>query len=49
MLVNVGDNVLSYRSNAVCERCVRDDLSSSPAEALDVFVVARTPTQFFVQ
>jgi hypothetical protein len=28
--------VLSHRSSAVCERCVRDGLSSIPAEALDV-------------
>jgi hypothetical protein len=28
--------VLSHRSSAVCERFVRDGLSSNPAEALDV-------------
>jgi hypothetical protein len=28
--------VLSHRSSDVCERCVRDGLSSNPAEALDV-------------
>ena len=28
--------VLSHRSGDVCGRCVRDGLSSNPAEALDV-------------
>jgi hypothetical protein len=34
---------------SVCERCVREGLSSIPAEALDGSVVARTPTHVFVQ